>query len=575
MSNTSVPHNNTSDTPAHEAPADQPWWKRAVFYQIYPRSFQDTTRNGVGDLPGITERLDYLKGRSDSLGIDAIWLSPFYPSPMKDFGYDVADYTDVDPRFGTMEDFRALIREAHARGIRVIIDLVLNHSSDQHPWFQEARSGRDNPKHDWYIWHPGLPRRIPWLRGRLRPRRPNNWLSSFEVRNAWHWNEATREYYLGTFTRHQPEFDWRNRELREAMYGVMRFWLDEGVDGFRLDVINWFIKDDQFRNNPHSLRLNPDLFQKHIYDRNRPETHEICREMRALADSYGDRLLVGEVFHDDPELASSFHGRENDELHLAFNFEFLFQPWNARRFARAAKRWYRVLPDGAWPNFTLSNHDQKRHVSRYAFGRHTDDRARIAAAMLLTVKGTPFLYYGEEIGMRNRPIPRQHLQDPLGRRTWPFPFGRDGERTPMQWSPRRHGGFSRVAPWLPLHPDYPERNVEAQVDDPDSLLAFYRRLIELRHSHPALLRGDFTILREGTGNVLAYLRETPEEQILVVLNFAAQRRTIALGRALGEGSVLLGTHRDGVLSLGAGTSVALAGHEVILARLTPTSKENA
>ncbi len=554
--------------------ASQTWWKRAVFYQIYPRSFQDTTHSGVGDLPGITAHLDHLRGGPKSLGIDAIWLSPFYPSPMKDFGYDVSGYTDVDPRFGTMDDFRTLVREAHRRGIRIIIDLVLNHSSDQHPWFQAARRDRRDPHHDWYIWHPGLPRRIRLLRRWLRPRRPNNWLSMFEVRNAWRWNEATREYYLGTFTRHQPEFNWRNHELRTAMYEVMRFWLDEGVDGFRLDVINWFVKDDAFRNNPRSWRIYPDLLQRHIYDRNRPETHEICREMRRLADSYGDRLLVGEVFHDDPKLASSYHGKENEELHLAFNFEFLFQPWSARRFARAAKRWYDVLPPGAWPNFTLSNHDQKRHISRYSFGRHTEARARIAAAMLLTVKGTPFLYYGEEIGMRNSPIRKQHLRDPLGRRTWPFPFGRDGERTPMQWSGKTHSGFTKAVPWLPVHPDYAERNVAAQREDPNSLLNFYRELIALRSNSPALLEGRFILLNEGKHNVLAYERGAGDERVIVVLNFADRSRHTSFPVPEHNLSVLFGTHRrrgEVIQPNNRRSHLRLAGHEVLL--LSPQQAE--
>lgn len=505
-----------------------PWWERGIVYQIYPRSYRDSTGNGVGDLPGIAGSLDHLAGTDESLGITAIWLSPFYPSPMRDFGYDVSDYTDVDPRFGTMDDFRDLIREAHGRGIRVVVDLVLNHSSDEHRWFREARKSRDNPYHDWYIWHPGRPRRLPVLRRRLRPRRPNNWLSSFDIGSAWHWNPATQEYYLGTFTRHQPEVNWRNPELRKAMYQVMRFWLDEGVDGFRLDVINWFIKDEHFRSNPWNLRVYPDMLQRHIYDRNRPETHEICREMRRLADSYGERLLVGEVFHDNAELAAEYHGPDGEELHLAFNFEFLFQRWGAKRFARAAERWFHALPDDAWPNFTLSNHDQPRHISRYARGAATEARARVAAALLLTIRGTPFLYYGEEIGMRNLAIPRRRLQDPLGRSTWPLPFGRDGERTPMQWSARAHAGFSEAEPWLPIDPVYRERNVAAQREDPASLLSFYRRLIALRRSSEALMTGDMRMIRPGRRNVLVYERRTGSERVLVILNFSGRSRRVDL-----------------------------------------------
>jgi alpha-glucosidase len=307
----------------------------------------------------------------------------------------------------------------------------------------------------------------------------------------------------------------------------MRFWLDEGVDGFRLDVVNWFMKDKELRSNPWRLRVYPDLFQRHIYDRNRPETHEICREMRALADAYGDRLLVGEVFDDDAARAAAYHGPKGDELHLAFNFEFLFQPWKAQSFRDAARRWYRLLPAGAWPNFTLSNHDQPRHASRYGRGSHGEARARVAAAMLLTIRGTPFLYYGEEIGMRNRAIPRRHLQDPLGRRTWPLPFGRDGARTPMQWSGAQNAGFSDAAPWLPLNTDYPDRNVAAQRRSVDSLFTWYRRLIALRRRRPALTRGEIAFLPTAPGmgkQVLGYLRYTEDELLLVCLNFAPRRQ---------------------------------------------------
>ena len=580
-----------------------PWWKRAVVYQIYPRSFQDSDGDGVGDLRGITSRLDYLAGTPDSLGIDAIWLSPFYPSPMRDFGYDVADYTSVDPRFGTIDDFRTLVDEAHKRGVRIIIDLVLNHSADTNPWFREARARRDSARHDWYIWHPGLPQRTPLLRRFLKPRKPNNWLSMFEVRSGWHWNRQTQEYYLATFTKHQPELNWRNPELRRTMYDVMRFWLDEGVDGFRLDVINWFVKDAELRSNPWRLRVYPDLFQRHIYDRNRPETHEICREMRSIADSYGDRLLVGEVFDNDAALAASYHGHDNDELHLAFNFELLFQPWNAGAFAEAARRWYRLLPIGAWPNFTLSNHDQPRHASRYGGGSRGEARARVAATMLLTVKGTPFLYYGEELGMRNRWIPRHAIQDPLGRRTWPLPIGRDGARTPMQWNAERNAGFSDDTPWLPVHPDFESRNVTLQQRSEHSLLTFYRRLLELRRQYPALESGEITFVpganrgrtRRGARklpapavgkHVLAYFRHTSEELLLICLNFVGRRQliegpgaTAALRSPELSGrlpftpdidttvELLFGTHRSGGTEMPLQELNSLAADEALVARL--------
>ncbi|HPB66748.1 MAG TPA: alpha-amylase family glycosyl hydrolase, partial [Spirochaetales bacterium] len=300
------------------------WWREAVFYQIYPRSFMDSNGDGVGDLRGIESRLDYLAW----LGVDALWISPFFKSPMRDFGYDISDYEDVDPIFGSLDDFRSLLDAAHRLGIRIVVDLVVNHSSDEHPWFKAARSSRDDPKHDWYIWKP--------VEGR-RP--PNNWISLFEQRSAWYPNEATGEWYLATFTRNQPEFNWRNPELREAIYRVARFWLDLGADGFRMDVATAYFKDAEFRSNPPSPVLVPDLLQRHLYDRNRPEVHGVFREFRALADSYGDRMLIGETHGQDPALAASCHGERNDELHMAFNFDFLFRPWGAESFRRSAERW--------------------------------------------------------------------------------------------------------------------------------------------------------------------------------------------------------------------------------------------
>ncbi len=320
--------------------SDSGWWRRAVFYQIYPRSFSDSNGDGIGDLRGIESKLDYLA----RLGVDALWISPFFRSPMKDFGYDISDYRDVDPIFGNLDDFHSLLGAAHDRGIRVVVDLVVNHSSDEHPWFKAARSSKTDPKHGWYLWRP--------MDGR-RP--PNNWVSLFEQRSAWYPNEATGEWYLATFTRNQPEFDWRNPELREAIYDVARFWLDLGADGFRMDVATAYFKDAEFRSNPFSFNLVPDLLQDHRYDRNRPEVHGVFREFRSLADSYGDRMLIGETHGRDARLAASCHGEQGDGLHMAFNFDFLFRKWSARSFRESAERWYGALPERAWPNFTLSN----------------------------------------------------------------------------------------------------------------------------------------------------------------------------------------------------------------------------
>lgn len=480
--------------------SDRLWWQRAVFYQIYPRSFLDTDGDGIGDLPGITARLGYLA----ALGVDALWISPFFRSPMKDFGYDISDYRDVDPMFGTIDQFRELLEAAHGRGIRIVIDLVVNHSSDEHPWFVEARSSRDNPKHDWYIWQP--------MRG-SRPRPPNNWVSLFEQRSAWYPNPATGEWYLGTFTRNQPEFNWRNPGLRAAIMDMVRWWLDMGVDGFRMDVATAYLKDEHFRSNPFSFNINPDLLQHHIYDRNRPDVIEIFREFRSLADSYGDRVLIGETHGRDVALAASCHGPHGDGLHMAFNFEFLFSRWGAERFRGAAARWYESLPAGAWPNFTLSNHDQKRHYARYANGRWTEARARVAAAMLMGLRGTPFIYYGEELGMDCVRLPRRVLRDPLGLHTWPLPLGRDPERTPMQWDATANAGFCRADadPWLPVNPDYATRHVQAQQADGQSLWHWYATLIELRRSEPALYAGALEWLDAPPG-VLAWRRIAPAEE---------------------------------------------------------------
>ncbi len=492
------------------------WWRSAVFYQIYPRSFQDSDGDGVGDLRGIQSRLDYLV----SLGADALWISPFFKSPMRDFGYDVADYRAVDPLFGSDADFKELLNAAHERGIRIVIDLVVNHSSDEHPWFKAARSSKDDPKHDWYIWRP-----IDAWDFLGRPKPPNNWVSLFELRSAWYPNPATGEWYLGTFTRHQPEFNWRNQELRRAIYDEARYWLDMGVDGFRMDVATAFIKDELWRSNPFKPKISPDLLQNHIYDRNRPEVHGIFKEFRALADSYpGDRVLIGETHGQDPALAASCYGEAGDELHMAFNFEFLFSPWGAQAFGERARRWYGLLPPGAWPNFTLSNHDQRRHYARYGGGRRgeAEGRARAAAAMLLLLKGSPFIYYGEELGMDCYRLPRAALRDPLGKSTWPFSgFGRDPERTPMQWDGGPGAGFTNGRPWLPLNPDYQTKNVAALEADPRSLLSWYKALIALRKAEPALALGELSWL-PGPSGALAWERSLGGRRLAVGVNFGAK-----------------------------------------------------
>jgi alpha-glucosidase len=542
------------------------WWEDAVFYQIYPRSFADSNGDGIGDLAGIRGKLGYLR----DLGVDALWISPFFKSPMKDFGYDVSDYRDVDPMFGALDDLRDLLGGAKALGIRIVLDLVANHSSDEHPWFLEARSSTEAPKHGWYLWVPD------------KGRPPNNWKAIFELGTAWHPNPATGERYLGTFTRHQPEYDWRNADLREAIYDVMRYWYGLGVDGFRLDVATAYFKDAQLRSNPLSLKANPDFFQKHIYDRNQPEVHEVFRVMRKLADDAGERVLIGETHGQDPALAASClglasghgvasgHGGSGEELHMAFNFDFLHRPWGARSFRESAERWYAALPEGAWPNFTLSNHDQPRHFWRYRAGAWTEARAKVAAAMLLTIRGTPFLYYGEEIGMTCERIPRAALRDPLGIATWPLrSLGRDSERTPMQWDSSVNAGFSldpskvSAEPWLPVNSDYASRNAAAQEGDPGSLLSWYKALIALRRSRPELREGAIRFLDLDV-EVLAYERAVASgPRLLVLLNFASRRKKVELA---GLARVLLGSARAEGAVLQAG-SLELGPCEAIVAEI--------
>lgn len=484
---------------------DYLWWRDGIIYQIYPRSFADSNNDGIGDLPGIISKLDYL----NELGIDAIWLSPIYPSPDVDFGYDVANYTEIDPKFGTMQDFDRLVKEANKRDIHIIMDLVINHSSDQHPWFLEARKSRDNAYHDWYLWHDPLPNGDP----------PNNWQAIFGG-PAWEYVPELNRFYYHMFFKEQPDLNWRNPQVRESLLDVFRFWLKKGVHGFRLDVFNVYFKDTEFRDNPPKLGIRPFDWQKHIYDASQPEMYPLLNEIRQIMDTKKDSYVVGETFLADPERTASYCG--DDKLHAAFNFNFAENRWHPKRFLKSACQWYSALSDDAWPNNFLSNHDMHRTATRYCPGED-DRRAKIAAAMLLTIKGTPFIYYGEEIGMRDIPIRRKaDVKDPIGKTFWPFFKGRDGCRAPMQWSSENNAGFSSTEPWLPVHKNYLKRNVESQSADPNSLLNLFKTLIQLRKSEPALQRGDFVPLFDDPQYLFAFLRTYKEQQILVVLNFSSR-----------------------------------------------------
>jgi len=515
------------------------WWRDGIIYQIYPRSFADSNADGFGDLPGITSRLDYLA----DLGVDALWLSPIYPSPDKDFGYDVSDYTDVDPRFGSLADFDLLLSEAHQRGIRIVLDLVLNHTSDQHPWFLESRSNCDNPKADWYIWSPltGSPNFLQkW--GESKRGVPNDWQSIFGGR-AWTYVPERDQYYYHMFVPGQPDLNWRNPEVRQAILDVVRFWLDRGVDGFRLDVFNMYFKDDQFRKNPRKPGLRAFDRQQHIYDCDQPEMIPLLKELRDMLDSYPERYAVGEPFISSREKIVTYCGE--NKLHATFNFEFTWSKFDPARFAKYILDWENLYARyGIWPNYVLGNHDVSRMATRHIKGED-DARLKVLMSMLLTLRGTPFLYYGEEIGMRDIVLKRSEILDPPGKKYWPFYKGRDGCRSPMQWDDSISAGFSTAQPWLPAHPNYRARNVESQGADSGSMLNFTRALIKLRREKTALHRGDFTLLTGQPTDTLAYLRHTANQSILVALNF---KNNVSALESIPEGkwNLLHSTARDSI-----------------------------
>lgn len=507
------------------------WWKHGVIYQIYPRSFCDSNGDGIGDIRGIISKLDYLL----TLGIDGIWLSPIYTSPMKDMGYDISDYRSINPEFGTIEDFQLLLREAHKRKIHVIMDLVINHTSDQHPWFLEARSSKESKKHDWYIW-----------KDKGKKKYPNNWMAAFGG-HAWKWDEDLQQYYLHLFLEEQPDLNWRNPQVKKAVFSDIRYWLDMGVDGFRLDVINYIIKDDEFRNNPYGnfsgYPRRHDL-QLHRYDRNQEETHAILKQFRRLLDKYDKTMSVGEIYPNEgrmePEITASYLGSGNDELHMAFNFSTIYAKFSAASFRKILSRWYAALPAEGWPCHVMSNHDHPRSMNRIAGGSAA--RAKILAALLLTQRGTPFIYYGEEIGMQDVKIPKKRLADPVGIRYWPFYKGRDPERTPMQWSDFSNAGFSEAEPWLPISEDFARINVSRQDHDQSSLLNFYRRLILLRKNEEALNSGDFKIADAGR-DILAYYRTGADSMFFIALNFSSGMKKIAADDTSAY-EIALSTHRQ-------------------------------
>ncbi|MBN2436698.1 MAG: alpha-glucosidase [Spirochaetes bacterium] len=492
------------------------WWKHGVIYQIYPRSFYDSNNDGIGDIKGITLKLDYLK----ELGISGIWISPFYKSPKYDFGYDISDYRSIDPDFGTEKDFKELIKEAHKRKIHIILDMVINHTSHQHPWFIDSSSSRQSAKHDWYLWVDGK-------KGKF----PNNWMSAFGG-HAWHWSIERQQYYLHLFLKEQPDLNWRNPDVQKAVFSDIEFWLKLGVDGFRLDVINYIVKDKDFKNNPyflHKTKPRRHDLQHHQYDRNQPETHIILKKLRKLMDNYGETMLVGEVYPDEdvmkPEIPASYLGNGKDELHLAFDFSAIFAKFSAKCFRKMLTRWYNAIPQDGWPCHVLSNHDKSRAISRLAKGN--PDKAKLLMTLLLTQYGTPFLYYGEEIGMTDVPIKRKDIVDPPGKQYWPFYKGRDGVRTPMQWNSKKNSGFSNAKPWLPVSKDSVHINVKSQYDKHDSMLNYTKTLIRLRQTLTSLNRGSINF-ETSHSSVLAYNRTHQSESVIILLNFSRFKKSYNL-----------------------------------------------
>jgi alpha-glucosidase len=534
------------------------WWRDGVIYQIYPRSYLDTTGDGIGDLKGIINKLDYIA----ELGVDAVWLSPIYPSPDVDFGYDVADYRGIDPKFGTMADFDELLKQAHSRGLRIIMDLVLNHTSDQHPWFVEARKSKENPYHDYYLWQDAKP----------NGKEPNNWAAIFGG-SAWEFDEQVGQYFMHLFYKEQVDVNWRNPKLYKEMMDIFRYWCDKGVDGFRLDVFNLYYKHAEFPDNPRKIPPSPPFFrpfdqQQHLYDYDQPEMMPALAEIRSILDSYPERYAVGETFPENAESAA--HYAQPRHLHAAFNFEFTHCEWLARPFQSAIERYEALMGAGQWPCYVLGNHDLPRPASRYTKGEDDDGRLKVAAAMLLTMRGTPFIYYGDEIGQRDIPIHKKaDVLDPIGKSFWPFFKGRDGCRAPMQWNLETNAGFSDGKPWLPVHENYTKRNVTQQADDSESLLNFYRSLLKLRKANPALHRGSIRFLMDQPQFIMAYMREHEGETFLILLNFSRFERRLEISD-LGPSEFwhpVLSTHLPAGLVYQAGV-LTLKGNQALILKKT-------
>ncbi len=509
-----------------EAAVDRDWWRGAVIYQIYPRSYQDSNGDGIGDLKGIITRLPYIA----ALGADAIWISPFFKSPMKDFGYDVTDYCDVDPMFGTLADFDALTAEAHRLGLKVMIDEVLSHTADNHPWFKESRASRNNPKADWYVWADARPDGTP----------PNNWLSIFGG-SAWQWDTSRQQYYLHNFLAEQPDLNFHNREVQDALLDVTRFWLERGVDGFRLDTINFYFHSQGLENNPPlppeerndqtAPAVNPYNYQDHLYDKSRPENLGFLERFRALLDEYPATAAVGEVGDSQRGLeVVAAYTAGGKRVHMCYSFDFLApEKINATKVRSVLEAFGRVASDG-WSCWAFSNHDVMRPATRWAAGE-ADPTAylKVISALLMSLRGSVCIYQGEELGLGEAELRFEDLQDPYGIRFWPEFKGRDGCRTPMVWdAAARNGGFSTAKPWLPVPGKHLSQAVNVQQDDDSSLLEHYRRFLAFRRAHLALAKGDIDFI-ESEGDTVAFTRRQGNERIACVFNLGSKPAEVNLG----------------------------------------------
>jgi alpha-glucosidase len=541
-----------TSSPAADSEGHQ-WWQNAVFYEIYPRSFADSNNDGVGDLKGIASKLDYLK----DLGVDAIWISPCFPSPQVDFGYDVSDYENIDPMYGTLADFDNLASEAKKRNIHIILDFVVNHTSDQHKWFLDSKSSRTSKYRDWYIWRDG--------KGPGQP--PNNWVSTFGG-SAWKFDPTTSQYYYHFFYPEQPDLNWRNPAVKDAMFDVTRFWYNRGVSGFRLDAVDTLFEDPNLQDNPikhPGKNAFGDPFEENKNNTKLPEVHEILRGLRQVADEH-NAVLIGETWTADVAELNQYYGKGNNELQLPM--DFLFTMVNKLSPADFRKQIAEVNAASGWPTFVISNHDIVRSYDRYGDGKHNDEIAKLMAALYLTLRGTPIMYYGEEIGMKTTPPTRQEdVQDPIGRKGWPKEKGRDGERTPMQWSSNENAGFTTGKPWLPVPPTYKTHNVADESRDPDSVLVFYKKVLKLRHTNQALLNGNYLAINEGDPNVLSYLRIYKDQTVIVALNMSDKPQKLNLDLKLNgfaSATTLVETGKSSVK----GEDVSLEPYGVFIGQLS-------